>query len=295
MANYFSYLPDVYVGQEEYDGRLGYRLTKNLFRRGYLDPIIEKYITAFETFYITDNMRPDQLAHKVYGDSNLDWVILMVNNITDPYTQWPKGTTDLNNYIDATYSNPYAVHHWETNKITASDGTIIMKEGVEVNESFRITMPDRTVLSKTESIYPVSIYEHETFLNEQKRLISLISPGLVELIVDKFEDVVSYEPHPELDLSGAKKSPNSTTTRFVNSKSYRTSGSVASALGQAVTSFDYGPTVGLQVAALTGSGDAATAAATTTVTTAASSTGGSGSSSSSSSGSSGSSGGGGGY
>ena len=146
----------------------------------------------------------------------------------------------------------------------------------------------------------VRIYEHETFLNEQKRLISLISPGLVELIVDKFEDVVSYAPHQELDLSGAKKSPNSTTTRFVNNKSYRTSGSVASALGQAVTSFDYGPTIGLQVAALTGSGDAATAAATTTaatttVTTAASSTGGSGSSGSSSSGSSGSSGGGGGY
>jgi hypothetical protein len=53
MAQYFSDLPDVYVGQEESDGRLGYRLIKNMFRRGYLDPIIEKYITAFETFYIT--------------------------------------------------------------------------------------------------------------------------------------------------------------------------------------------------------------------------------------------------
>ena len=45
MSQYFSYLPNVYVGQEESDGRLGYRLIKNMFRRGYLDPIIEKYMS----------------------------------------------------------------------------------------------------------------------------------------------------------------------------------------------------------------------------------------------------------
>jgi hypothetical protein len=294
MAQYFSYLPDVYVGQEESDGRLGYRLIKNMFRRGYLDPIIEKYITAFETFYITDNMRPDELANKVYGDPNLDWVVLMVNNIIDPYTEWPKSTTDLNNYIEETYDNPDAIHHWETNEVKLDDGTIFVQKGIEVTEDYRVTLPNGDILTKLDSIYQVSIAEHETYLNEQKRLISLISPGLVETLVDKFESVVAYDQHPELDLEGNKRSPNSSTSPYINRKSYRTQSGIPSALGQAVTSFDYGPTVALQVST-SGTVEAAaavtTTATTTTVTTTAASTGGSGSSS----GSSGSSGGGGGY
>lgn len=293
MSQYFSYLPNVYVGQEESDGRLGYRLIKNMFRRGYLDPIIEKYITAFETFYITDNMRPDELANKVYGDPNLDWVVLMVNNIIDPYTQWPKNTVDLNNYIEETYENPDAIHHWETNEIKLDDGTVFVQKGIEVTEDYRVTLPDQSVLNKTESIYQVSIAEHETYLNEQKRLISLISPGLVETLVDKFESAVAYDQHPEIDLEGNKKSPNSSTSPYVNRKSYRTQSGIPSALGQAVTSFDYGPSIALQVSS-SGTVEAAavtTTATTTTVTTAAASTGGSGSSG----GSSGSSGGGGGY
>ena len=287
MANYFTYLPNVYVGQEESDGRLGYRLIKNMFRRGYLDPIIEKYITAFETFYITDNMRPDQLAHKVYGDSNLDWVILMVNNIIDPYTQWPKSTTDLNNYIQETYDNPDEIHHWETNEVKLDDGTIFVQKGVEVGENFRVTLPNGDTLSKTDSIYQVSVAEHETYLNEQKRLISLISPGLVETLVDKFEGVVAYDQHPELDLQGNKRSPNSSTSPYINRKSYRTQSGIASALGEAITSFDYGPLIALQTAVT----DVSATGTSTAVTTVSSSTGGT----SSSSGSSGSSGGSGGY
>ena len=286
MANYFSYLPNVYVGQEESDGRLGYRLIKNMFRRGYLDPIIEKYITAFETFYITDNMRPDELANKVYGDPNLDWVVLMVNNIIDPYTQWPKNTTDLNNYIEETYENPDAIHHWETNEVKLDDGTIFVQKGIEVTEDYRVTLPDQTVLSKTDSIYQVSIAEHETYLNEQKRLISLISPGLVETLVDKFEGVVAYDQHPEIDLQGNKISPNSSTSPYVNRKSYRTQSGIPASLGQAVTSFDYGPSIALQTSSADTSTttststntptETTTTSTTTTVTTSSGSTGGSG-------------------
>jgi hypothetical protein len=291
MANYFSYLPNVYVGQEESDGRLGYRLIKNMFRRGYLDPIIEKYITAFETFYITDNMRPDELANKVYGDPNLDWVILMVNNIIDPYTQWPKSTTDLNNYIEENYDNPDQIHHWETNEVKLDDGTIFVQKGIEVSEDYRVTLPNGDILSKLDSIYQVSIAENETYLNEQKRLISLISPGLVETLVDKFESVVAYDQHPEIDLEGNKRSPNSSTSPYVNRKSYRTQSGIPASLGQAITSFDYGPTIALQ----TSSADTSTSTNTATVTTVSSSTTTSTSSSGSSSGSSGSSSGGGGY
>jgi len=265
MSNYFSYFPNVYVGVEEANGKFGYRLTKNIFRRVYLDAKLEKYITAFESFYLTDDMRPEMVANIMYGQPELDWLVLVTNNITDPYTQWPKSTNDLNEYINNKYEDPDLIHHWETNKIELPDGTILLEEGIEVNESYRVTMPDGTVRSKQESIFPITNAEYEINLNEKKRVISLPSPGIVDIIVEKFRDLVQYLPHPEIDLHGNKKSPNSTTSKYFNDKSYKTDRRT-SALGQAVTSFDYGPTVAsLSASSATTSTSATTSGTSTSI------------------------------
>ena len=286
MANYFSYLPNVYVGQQEYDGQLGFVLTKNIFRRAYLAEEFEKYITSFETFYVSDDVRPDNLANTVYGDPTLDWLILLVNNITDVYSQWPKSTNDLNEYIQSQYTNPDAVHHWETNKVMLSDGTTeYIREGIEVNEDFLVVMPNGDTLTKEASIYPVSNAEHETYLNEQKRLITFLNPNMVDRFIDQFKDVVAYAPNPEVDLQGNKKSDNSSTSMFINTRSYRTTGRPSS-LGTAITSFDFGPTAVNATSTAAATTTTTTSTASVTTTTASSSTGGT----SSSSGSSGSSG-----
>jgi hypothetical protein len=273
MSNYFTYLPNVYVGVEESNGKFGYRLTKNIFRRVYLDANLEKYITAFESFYLTDDMRPEMVANIMYGQPELDWLVLITNNITDIYTQWPKSTNDLNEYINNKYDDPDSIHHWETNKIELEDGTLLVDEGIEVNESYRVTMPDGSIRSKQDSIFPITNAEYEININEKKRIISLPAPGIVDIIVEKFRDIVGYAPHPEIDLQGNKKSPNSTTSKYFNDRSYKTDRRT-SALGQAVTSFDYGPTVASQSAS---NATASTSGTTTSVSVSSStSTGGSG-------------------
>lgn len=275
MSNYFTYLPNVYVGVEESNGKFGYRLTKNIFRRVYLDANLEKYITAFESFYLTDDMRPEMVANIVYGQPELDWLVLITNNITDIYTQWPKSTNDLNEYINNKYDDPDSIHHWETNKIELEDGTLLVDEGIEVNESYRVTMPDGSIRSKQDSIFPITNAEYEININEKKRIISLPAPGIVDIIVEKFRDIVGYAPHPEIDLQGNKKSPNSTTSKYFNDRSYKTDRR-ASALGQAVTSFDYGPTVASQSAS-NATASTSTSGTTTSVSVSSStSTGGSG-------------------
>lgn len=285
MSNYFTYLPNVYVGKEEYNGKFGYQLTKNIFRRVFIDSTIEKYITAFESFYISDGMRPDMVAYRMYGDSKLDWLVLLTNNIIDIYTEWPKSTSELNQYINNKYENPDAIHHWETNKIMDGDN-VIVQEGIEVTENFRVTMPDGTTKSKNESIYPVSFTEHETYLNEKKRIISLPIPGIIDTIVEQFEDLVAYKPHAEIDLEGNKKSPNSTTSKYFNAKSYKTKSNTGSALGSAVTSFDYGPTIASSTASAetaaaaavdAAQNTAASAGVSATITSSTTSSGGSGS------------------
>ena len=49
---------------------------------------------------------------------------------------------------------------------------MFIKEGIEVNSIFRAVLPDGTTKGESDSIYTVSNYEHEQYLNELKRLIN---------------------------------------------------------------------------------------------------------------------------
>ena len=87
----FNKLPNVYVGEGvTFDEQFKYRLVKNIFRRAVSRDDLSKYITLFENYSIEDNETPERLAYKLYLDSHLDWVILLVNNIVDVYEGWHK-------------------------------------------------------------------------------------------------------------------------------------------------------------------------------------------------------------
>ena len=188
MASYFSYFPNVYIGEGiTEDESFKYRLVKNIFRRVKARDDLEKYTTQFEAYSIRDGETPSSLAYKFYEDQFLDWVFLVVNNITDVYEQWPKTEDDLLSFINEKYDDPDTIHHYETNEVLYN-GIVLVKEGITVNSTFRATMPDGSILSEQASIYPVSNYEYETFLNEKKRLIVIPQPSMVDLIVGEMGD-----------------------------------------------------------------------------------------------------------
>ena len=244
MAAYFSNLPNTYVALEDSDERISYRLVKNIFRRVILEEKLSQYSTAFESYYVPDGLRPDLLAEQLYGDPELDWIILISNNIVDIYDEWPKDSNTLNEYIKDTYGNAEDVHHWETQKVLYQ-GQLFLNEGIEVNETFRVTLPNGDVLSKESSIYPVTNSEHEIYLNEKKRLIALPTSRLIEFFTSEFPRLVEYTQHDELDENGIKKTPISSAAKFIDRSSYRiTAQRSSNVAGQEVTSFDYGPTSG---------------------------------------------------
>lgn len=243
--SYFNRLPDVYVAEGRSTGEnFKYRLAKNLFRRVYSRDDLDKYTTFFEQYEIEDGDTPSSLALLVSGDVFNDWIILMVNNITDVYEQWPKRDNELYAYIEEKYDSVDGLHHWETNEILYND-IVFIKEGIEVNETFRAVLPDGTTKTKNESIYPVTNYEYEQYLNEQKRQILLPNPQIVDIMIEEFEDLVTYQPSKELDDNDStKKTELSIAQLFLDRKgSVYASATVSSELG-VVTSFDYGSTVG---------------------------------------------------
>ena len=74
---YFSKFPFIL-----YDsiGNFDFKVVTNLLRRVALRANLREDTLVFDTYDVRDGETPEILAHKLYGDSELHWIILLVNN-----------------------------------------------------------------------------------------------------------------------------------------------------------------------------------------------------------------------
>ena len=80
MSSYFKQVPDFdYVSRLPDANISDYISVKNLFKKGKLREDIFQDLSVFTKWKIEGDDRPDNVAFKVYGDSNLDWLILSSN------------------------------------------------------------------------------------------------------------------------------------------------------------------------------------------------------------------------
>ena len=82
---YFSYIPNFDYVSRSPDARIigEYTVTKNLFKRGVINSALLNNIANFSQYKIEGDDRPDNVARKFYNDANLDWIILLTNNIVN--------------------------------------------------------------------------------------------------------------------------------------------------------------------------------------------------------------------
>ena len=118
-----------------------YITVKNLFKRGKLREDIFGNLNFFTKYKIIGDERPDNVAFKLYGDSTLDWVILLSNNILNIQNEWPmtQRTFDqvmLERY--GSYDNLYnGIHHFETSEIRDSKGRIVLRSGLGISPTWK--------------------------------------------------------------------------------------------------------------------------------------------------------------
>ena len=108
MSNYFDQMPIINYN--------GYQV-RDLTRRNRLLPVSISNPYLFLPYTIADEDRPEDIAYYYYGSTDYTWLVLLANNIMDPYYQWPLKEDDFNKYLIKKYEqrsglSGYAVVDW---------------------------------------------------------------------------------------------------------------------------------------------------------------------------------------
>lgn len=159
--SYFSKFPLI-----KYDikGDGNTKLVPNIFKRIRVRRGLADNVILYEKMFVQDGDTPDIMADRVYGDPTLHWILLLINNVVDPYYDWPCSDASLLEFIKKKYGvdNVTATHHWEN------------ANGLEV-------------MSTDPGAIPITNFAYETKLNDDKRLVKILQPEFLIDFVKEFE------------------------------------------------------------------------------------------------------------
>ena len=218
MSNYFRRVPNFdYVSRVSGEREISsYTLVKNFFRRGKFREDISDNLSYFTKYQIVGNDRPDNVALEVYGDEDLDWVVLISNNILNIQSEWPLEQNQFDTFLIEKYDdydNIYnGIHHYESNEVRDSSNNIIFPKGVRFSNTESIDFKYTDSRTGQEvlidfSIFatPITNYEYEEQINDEKRNIFLVKPVYLTIIFNDIEEIMTYKKGSSQYVSGTLK------------------------------------------------------------------------------------------
>lgn len=155
---------------------------KNLLRRVAIRAKVKTNALLYDTYDVKEGESPESIADKLYDDPELHWVVLLVNDVTDRYHQWPLNYSQFNQYIADKYDNIDGVHHYE---LAQSSGNTDTK--IEVYNNSALYSGDQDFYSSATTI---TNREYEETQQDQKRQIRLLDPRYIQQFVEEYETLM---------------------------------------------------------------------------------------------------------
>ena len=106
MANYFDTFPKIeYQMKKNGIPKKVTDITKRVgFRKDFVD-----YVSDYYKHVISSGERPEMVSVQAYDTPLNHWILMMVNEVVDPYHDWVRDYNALEEYIDKRYPNAYAL------------------------------------------------------------------------------------------------------------------------------------------------------------------------------------------
>ena len=166
---HFPLIPYDSVG----DGK--FKLVTNLLKRVAIRQKVKTNVLVFDTYDVRMGETPEEIADKLYNDPELHWVVLLMNDITDRYHQWPLTENQFIAHINDKYDNVDATHHYEISQ-TSGDTTIKIDIGTDNSDHSGATA--------------ITNYEYEVARQDEMRKIRLLDPAYIEQFVDEYKTLM---------------------------------------------------------------------------------------------------------
>jgi len=155
MSKYFER-----IGVIEYDVLLNHkpRIIKNIMQKIGIHDKIKNTREVFIDYQVDEGETPEILSHKIYGDVNYHWVILLMNDIVNPYYDWVMTEDEVRKLTKKRYESGYdGLHHYVND-----DGLVVDEWNIEA--------------------IPVTNLEYEISENEKKRTIKILDPVYLTVV-----------------------------------------------------------------------------------------------------------------
>ena len=157
-----------------------YKLLPNILRRVKLKAAVADGQMIFDKYDVKEGERPEDVAYKWFGDAEYHWVILMTNNITDRYYDWPMTEVQFFEYVTDKYADIDGIHHYEVTKDsgrTTGQGPNDYSHLVEVN-------------SDTDNATSISNREYEERVQDKNRSIRLLNQRFLSDFLEEFDKLI---------------------------------------------------------------------------------------------------------
>lgn len=208
MANYFRYFPQTYYNLE--DSKNSVDVVTNIMSKFSFEPSFKNNSVIYYEYVVTDGETPEMLAHKIYGSAEKHWIILSLNDIVNPLTDWPVEQRSLINIIDKKYesfantANGFTGLAWaeqniqsyyKTEKQTdlSTNESISKTIIIDSNTYSNVTPSSSTYTLQSNNVIRIDIskgtktyYEYELEQNELKRKIKILKLEFVSAVEDEF-------------------------------------------------------------------------------------------------------------
>ena len=173
---YFSKFPMMVY---DIKGNKNYKLLPHILRRVKLRSGLRSSRFVFDKYSVKEGERPEDIAFKYYGDPEYHWVILLVNNVTDRYYQWPMPAADFADFLTDKYGagNEDSVHHYELAQTSGKTTSIDDSHMLEVN-------------SDTDGATTITNRQYEERVQNDLRQIRLLDERYLDAFTEEFFSLI---------------------------------------------------------------------------------------------------------
>ena len=160
-----------------------YKLLPDILRRVKLRALVKSGAMLFDKYDVKEGEKPEDIAYKWFGDAELHWIILMTNNITDRYHDWPLNAPQFAEFLTDKYGsgNEDGTHHYEISRTsgrTSGQGPDDYSYLVECN-------------SDEDGATTITNREYEQREQDNKRQIRLLNQIYLNDFIAEFDSLIA--------------------------------------------------------------------------------------------------------